>query len=462
MMIFYNVLSKKKEVFKPIKKGAVKFYTCGPTIYDFVHIGNLKTYIFEDILRRSLKYNGYKVKQVMNLTDVEDKIIKRAKAENKNISEVTGQFAEAFFEDVEKLNIEKAEVYPRATEHIKEMLDITAKLVKKGIAYKGKDNSIYFDISKFKNYGKLSNLKKKEILIGARIEADEYSKKEAQDYVLWKARKDDEPFWPSVFGDGRPGWHIECSAMSIKHLGKTLDIHAGAVDLIFPHHENEIAISESSTGKKFVNYWIEGEHLLVGNQKMSKSLKNFYTLKDIEAKGFNPLSFRYLILGTHYRRKLNFTWESLAAAENGLNNLYAVYAVLCEEAEKEKAVKLAKKKEVSGYEKIFKEAISDDLNAPKALAVAWKVIKDKKLSAKDKIRLIDLFDKVFGLKIRESVKQNQSAIPEEVEDLLAEREQARVNKQFIQADALRKKIEALGYTVEDTPEGPKAKLISQK
>jgi cysteinyl-tRNA synthetase len=461
-MIFYNVLSKKKEVFRPIKKGAVKFYTCGPTIYDFVHIGNLKTYIFEDILRRSLKYNGYKVKQVMNLTDVEDKIIKRAKAENKNISEVTGQFAEAFFKDVEKLNIEKAEVYPRATEHIKEMLDITAKLVKKGIAYKGKDNSIYFDISKFKNYGKLSNLKKKEILIGARIEADEYSKKEAQDYVLWKARKDDEPFWPSAFGDGRPGWHIECSAMSIKHLGKTLDIHAGAVDLIFPHHENEIAISESSTGKKFVNYWIEGEHLLVGNQKMSKSLKNFYTLKDIEAKGFNPLSFRYLILGTHYRRKLNFTWESLAAAENGLNNLYAAYAGICGEAEKEEAGKPARKKEVAGYEKIFKEAINDDLNTSKAFAVAWKVIKDRKLPAKEKIKLLDSFDKVFGLKISEGLKQSRSAIPKEVEDLLALREQARVNKQFIQADALRKNIEALGYTVEDTPEGPKAKMISQK
>ncbi len=462
MMIFYNVLSKKKEVFKPIKKGAVKFYTCGPTIYDFVHIGNLKTYIFEDILRRSLKYNGYKVKQVMNLTDVEDKIIKRAKAENKNISDVTGQFAEAFFEDVEKLNIEKAEVYPRATEHIKEMLDITAKLVKKGIAYKGKDNSIYFDISKFKDYGKLSDLKKKKILIGARIEADEYSKEEAQDFVLWKSRKADEPFWPSEFGDGRPGWHIECSAMSMKHLGKTFDIHAGAVDLIFPHHENEIAQSEASTGKKFVNYWIEGEHLLVGNQKMSKSLKNFYTLKDIEAKGFNPLSFRYLILGTHYRRKLNFTWESLTAAENGLNNLYIAYAALREEAEKEKMVKSIKKKEVAGYEKMFKEAVNDDLNTPKAFAVAWKVIKDKKLPAKDKIKLIDSFDKVFGLKIQESVKQSQSAIPEEITDLLAEREQARVDKQFIQADALRKKIEALGYTVEDTSEGPKVKLISRK
>lgn len=460
-MFFYNVLSRKKEKFKPLKNKMVKFYACGPTVYDFVHIGNLKTYIFEDVLRRALKYNGYKVKQAMNITDVEDKIIKRAKAENKNISEITEFYTEEFFKDIKKLNIESAEIYPKATEHIKEMLDIVKILMKEGAAYKGKDGSIYFDISKFKNYGKLSGLKKKEMLTGARIEADEYSKKEAQDFVLWKSRKDNEPFWPSPFGNGRPGWHIECSAMSMKHLGKTFDIHAGAVDLIFPHHENEIAQSEASTGKKFVNYWIEGEHLLVGGQKMSKSLKNFYTLKDIETKGFKPLSFRYFALGAHYRKKLNFTWEALKAAENGLENLYSASAEIREAAGKEKTAKSAKNKTASDYEKKFNEAISDDLNTPKALAAMWGAIRDKNLPALEKLNLLDMFDNVFGLRLRQNASRKKEAISKEVNDLMAERERFRVNKQFIQSDALRKKIEALGYAVEDTKNGPKAskKLI---
>src|SRR3989344_3059074 len=262
-MFLYNYLSGRKEAFKPLKGKQVNFYTCGPTVYDYAHIGNLRTFIFEDILRRSLKHEGYQVRQVMNLTDVEDKIIKRAKAEGVGIDVVTSRYSEAFFSDIKELNIEKAEVYPRATAHIKEMIDLIGKLIKKKLAYQGKDKSIYFDIAKFKNYGRLSGLNKRQIRTGARVEADEYSKNDATDFVLWKTNKPGEPFWKSPWGYGRPGWHIECSAMSMKYLGKSFDIHTGGVDLVFPHHENEIAQSEGATGKKFARFWLEGEHVLI-------------------------------------------------------------------------------------------------------------------------------------------------------------------------------------------------------
>ncbi len=277
----YNTLSRKKQVFRPLRDKKVGLYACGPTVYDYAHIGNLRTYIFEDVLRRTLKHNGYRVKQVMNITDIDDKIIKRSQKEKKNIYKITKPLTKIFFGDLRKLNIEKAEVYPRATAHIKEIIKLIQILLKKGFAYHGKDKSIYFKISKFKKYGRLSGLKKRELKIGARIEADEYNKNQARDFVLWKAKKQGETFWPSPFGNGRPGWHIECSAMSMKYLGNTLDIHAGAVDLIFPHHENEIAQSEAATGKKFVNYWVEGEHLSVDGRRMAKSLNDCYTLRDL-------------------------------------------------------------------------------------------------------------------------------------------------------------------------------------
>ena len=264
MIKFYNTLGRKKETFKPLKKKTVSLYACGPTIYDFAHIGNLRTYIFEDVLRRTLKYNNYKVKQAMNITDVEDKIIKKAREERKNIFEITKPYTKIFFDDLKKLNVKKAEVYPKATGHVNEMINLAEKLLRKKIAYKGEDGSIYFNISKFKNYGKLSRLEKRELKIGARVSADEYNKEQARDFVLWKITRSNENFrkikaeWPSPWGNGRPGWHIECSAMSAKYLNQPFDIHAGAVDLIFPHHENEIAQSEGATGKKFVNYFIEG------------------------------------------------------------------------------------------------------------------------------------------------------------------------------------------------------------
>ena len=317
MIKLFNTLSGKKEMFKPFKGKTAQIYTCGPTVYNYAHLGNLRTYVFEDILRRALEINGYKIKQITNITDVEDKIIKKARQEKKEISQITRPYEKIFFEDLEKLNIEKAERYPRATEHIKEIINLISVLMKKGFAYQVEDKSVYFKISKFKNYGKLSRLKKRRAV--GRIDSDEYKKDDVQDFVLWKSAKSNEPFWSSPWGAGRPGWHIECSAMSMKYLGKTLDIHAGGVDLIFPHHENEIAQSEAATGKKFSKFWIHGEHLLVDGEKMSKSLGNIFTLRDFEKNNVNFLAFRYLLLGTHYRKKLNFTWQSLKAAQNALS-----------------------------------------------------------------------------------------------------------------------------------------------
>ncbi len=449
MLKLYNSLTTKKEIFKPLGRNKAKIYACGPTVYDFAHIGNLRTYIFEDVLRRTLEYNGYKIKQAMNITDIDDKIIKKAEEKNKSFKEITEPFAKAFFKDIKKLNIEKAEFYPKATAHIGEIIDIIEKLLKKKFAYRGADGSIYFDISKFKNYGKLSRLKKREIKIGARIAADEYNKEEARDFVLWKAKKGGEPSWPSPWGDGRPGWHIECSAMSMKYLGSSFDVHAGGVDLQFPHHENEIAQSEAATGKKFVNYWIHGEHMMINNRKMSKSLGNFFTLNDLESKGFDPMAFRYLVLTSHYRSKLNFTWKSLEAAQNALRNLTDN---LRQTIDGQRPAATGKKTE--NYEKRFLASVNDDLNTPKAMAVLWEATKDKKLSAESKKRLVMKFNKVLGLKLN---GPKPAKIPENIRQMADEREKMRINKQFIQADALRKKIESLGYNIEDTPFGPKVR-----
>ena len=458
MIKLFNTLSGKKEIFKPFKGKTAQIYTCGPTVYNYAHLGNLRTYVFEDILRRALEINGYKIKQITNITDVEDKIIKKAQQEKKEISQITRPYEKIFFEDLEKLNIEKAERYPRATEHIKEIINLISILVKKGFAYQSEDKSIYFDISKFKNYGKLSGLKKRQIpacqqagkSVG-RIDSDEYKKDDAQDFVLWKSAKSNEPFWSSPWGAGRPGWHIECSAMSMKYLGKTLDIHAGGVDLIFPHHENEIAQSEAATGKKFSKFWIHGEHLLVDGEKMSKSLGNIFTLRDFEKNNVNFLAFRYLLLGTHYRKKLNFTWQSLKAAQNALNNLYEFFRASNKSASiSQNQHKSASKK----YEKLFLTAINDDLNTPKALSVLWKIIKEKNLPGREKRRLLIDFDKVLGLGLKDIRPKKTAIIPQKIKDFVQKRELLRNNKQFIQADALRKQIEKLGYLIEDTAFGP--------
>ncbi len=452
MLTLYNSLSHKKEKFKPLahrrsgqKVKTVRIYTCGPTVYDYAHIGNLRTYVFEDLLRRTLALDGYRVKQVMNITDVDDKIIKKALALRKPISAVTKPYTKLFFGDLEKLNIEKVEYYTPATANIKEMVALIKKLVARGFAYQGEDGSIYFDISKFKSYGKLSGLDRRELKSGARVSADEYGKDNAQDFVLWKAHKPGEPSWPSPWGAGRPGWHIECSAMSMKYLGETLDIHAGAVDLLFPHHENEIAQSEAATGKKFVRYWVHGEHLLVEGQKMSKSLHNIYTLRDLGNKGIEPLAFRYLILTSHYRSKLNFTWESARAAENALNSLREFLRHPSDNLVRAQAAY------IRNYEKKFSAFLNKDLNTPEALALTWKVVRDVKLSFKTKKELVLEFDKILGLGLA-AVKPLE--LPVKIKKLIAEREKLRTYKQFVQADGLRRQIELLGYKLEDTPGGP--------
>ncbi|HPX20994.1 MAG TPA: cysteine--tRNA ligase, partial [Bacilli bacterium] len=439
--------------FKPIKKGFVGLYTCGPTVYDFSHIGNFRTYIFEDLLRRTLEWNGFKVKQVMNITDVEDKIIKKAIEESKTISEITLPYTRIFFSDLKDLNIEKAAVYPRATKHVKDMLRMVQALVEKGFAYRGKDDSVYFEIDKFPEYGKLAGLDKVTLKSGARVESDEYDKEEARDFVLWKAMKPKEPSWPSDFGPGRPGWHIECSAMSMRYLGPHFDIHTGGVDNIFPHHENEIAQSEASTGKPFVNYWMHSEHLMVNGEKMSKSLDNFYTLRDIKERGFEPLAFRYATLTTHYRSKMNFTWEALEASQNALNNLRFEIAKLKMFAAESGRGSLDKENKFCSA---FTEAVNNDLNVPEALGIAWQVVKDDSLSSKQKLGLLLDFDNIFGLGLKNVKKP---VIPRKIKAIVKERELLRANQQFVQSDALRKKIEALGYKLEDTENGP---IVTEK
>ena len=441
----YNTLARKKEIFKPLHDKKAGFYTCGPTVYDAAHIGNLRTYIFEDVLKRVLIYNGYKVKHIMNITDVDDKIIKKTQSENKTIKEITEPLVKIFFSDLKNLNIEKAAAYPKATETIKEITRLISVLLEKGYAYKGNDGSIYFNVSKFKNYGRLSQLERRKIKSGARVSSDEYGKRQAADFALWKTTKPNEPSWPAPFGPGRPGWHIECSAMSMKYLGKSFDIHAGAVDLIFPHHENEIAQSEAATGKKFVNFWIEGEHLLVDGKKMSKSLGNFYTLNDIEKKGFNPLAFRYLILTSHYRSQLNFTWKSLEAAGHALNNLKQAIPNKIKN-EKNKPNPLLSRQ----LEEKFLKAANDDLNTPKALAILWEMVRHKGISSSQKQKLILKFDKVLGLGL---TRLKQSPIPAGVTALIAERNQLRKKKRWQEADKIRGQLEKIGWIVKDTNMG---------
>ena len=450
MIKFQNTLTRKKEVFKPIKKGKVGLYTCGPTVYDTAHIGNLRTYIFEDVLRRTFKYLGYEVNQVMNITDIEDKVINKAKRQKKKIGEVTRPYIKLFFSDLEKLNIEKAESYPLATDHIKEMIVLIKKLIQKKLAYQGDDGSVYFDISKFKTYGRLVGLQKIKIQDGARVSSDEYSKNEARDFVLWKAKKKGEPSWKSPWGEGRPGWSIECSAMSMKKLGESFDIHTGGIDNMFPHHENEIAQSEGATGTKFVNYWLHSVHLLVDGEKMAKSKKNFFALKDLEKKGFMPLSFRYLSLGTHYASRSNFTWSALSSAESGLWNLWRELGRLKFLDSKDKFK--GSKKVTSMFKKEFREAVEDNLDIPRGLSLMRQVITNQDMSPKEKRDLVFKMDEVFGLDLKYTDQLYK--IPIGVKTLVTGRELLRHSQQFVKGDTLRRKIESLGYEIEDTSYGP--------
>ena len=460
----YNTLTRKKGIFKPIKGKIVKIYTCGPTIYDFAHIGNFRAYICSDILKRYLKYSGFKVKHVMNITDVDDKTIKGANKEGISLKEYTQRYEKAFFEDLVTLNIDKADVSPRATEHIKIMVNIIKKLLKNKIAYQSEDGSIYYKISKFKDYGKLSHTKITELKEGARVNQDSYEKDELKDFALWKAydKEDGNVFWNAEIGKGRPGWHIECSAMSMKYLGEHFDIHAGGIDLVFPHHENEIAQSEVFTKKKFVNYWFHNEHLLVDGHKMSKSLGNFFTLRDLLNKGYNPKAIRYLLLSAHYRTQLNFTEESVKAAENSVQRLND-FIIKLKEAKRgieNKNIDGLIKKAKNGFEK----AMDDDLNISAALSHVFELVKEintlimenkiGKNNSKKIISLMNVFDKVLGI-----LEEKEEKLGRELKKLIDERENARKEKDFARADKLRNELKEKGIILEDTKEGVRWKRV---
>ena len=462
MLKLYNFLTRKVEEFRPIADKQVGLYTCGPTVYDYVHIGNWRTFVFEDILKRVLDFNGFNVYHIMNVTDIDDKIIKKAQEQKVDFGDVTKEYEGAFFESFGKLNIilepdepkdlgESAiRYYPRATEYIDEMITLIQRLLDRKIAYSAEDG-IYFSVEKFKDYGKLSGLSMANLKKGARINDDLYDKESWSDFALWKFPKEGEPRWPAPFGEGRPGWHIECSAMSMRLLGESFDIHCGGIDLLFPHHENEIAQSEAATGVKFVNYWMEGEHLLVEGEKMSKSLGNIYTLADLEKKGFDPISLRYLFLTAHYRSKLNFTWKSLEAARNALNNLKEEIAAW-DETGKEAWIGCAE------YEGRFKEAIDDDLDMPKALAVLWDLVKSD-LPTKPKHQSILIMDKVLGLGLGDIKK---AELPKGAKELMEKREELRKQGEFDESDKIRGDLLEMGVEVEDTPQGSKWKIKSKK
>jgi len=454
----YNTLTNSKEEFKPIKDNIVGLYTCGPTVYNYAHIGNLRTYIFEDILRRVLEYNGYRINHAMNITDVghlvgdgdggEDKLEIGAKRENKSPLEIAKFYEEKFFQDLKDLNILSPFSVAKATDTIKEQIEIIKILMDKGIAYQT-SLAIYFDVTKFPEYGRLAGQKLSEKTTQAREEVYvDKGKKNRQDFALWfflaGRYKNHILRWPSPWGEGFPGWHIECSAISRKLLGQPFDIHCGGVDHIGTHHTNEIAQSEAAFNVPLANYWLHGEFLVIDKKKMAKSEGTFVTLDNLKNKGFKPPQYRFLVLNTHYRRPLNFSWKAMETAKNGLEHLY----------NQVKKIGRIKGKINSGYKKKFLEKINDDLNIPQALAVVQDLLKSK-LSNKDKLATILDFDKVLGLKLAEAIKEKE--IPKEILELAEERLKMRQEKKWQEADKLRQKIKILGFEIEDTDEGYKIK-----
>lgn len=440
----YNTLSREEEIFKPLNGTSVGLYTCGPTVYDYPHVGNYRAYIFCDVLKRYLTYSGYNVNHIMNITNIDDKTIKNSILQNKKLKDITEFYTDAFFQDCNSLNIIPATKYTKATDYINEMVKIIEILLEKGFAYKTDGNSIYFDIKKFKQYGNLSNFKLEDLKENAkgRLSNDEYEKENAQDFSLWKAYEDSdgENYWDTSIGKGRPGWHIECSAMSMKELGESFDIHTGGVDNIFPHHENEIAQSECATGKTFVKYWMHNEHLMVDGKKMSKSLGNFYTLRDLINKDIKPLAFRYFVYSGHYRTKINLTIDGIMGSQISLLKIQNIYKNLGNE-----------RGEINkDYSIQFRNCMDDDLNTPKALAIMWNLVKDSNISNKDKKATLLDFDKVLGFGL-DQIKED--TIPEEVKILGEERKLSRENKDWSKSDELRNKIEELGYEIKDTENG---------
>ena len=466
---FYNTLAQELEIFRPLRDNTVRMYTCGPTVYNFVHIGNFRTFTFQDVLRRWLRYRGFLLNHVMNVTDVDDKIIANAAREGKSIEEYTASFTKAFFEDAAALRLEKPEHVAPATKHIGEMVKAVEELAKKGCTYTS-EGSTYFRISSFPGYGKLSHNDFTGIRPGARVDIDEYDKADARDFVLWKAKKGDEPSWPTPFGDGRPGWHIECSAMAMSYLGETLDIHAGGVDLVFPHHENEIAQSESITGKPFARFWLHAEHLHIESQKMSKSLGNFFTLRDLIDKGYEPETIRYLLISVPYRKKLNFTFDGLKAAARSIERLHDF------------ELRLASTRFLPGRNgalsersreaiRQFEEGMDDDLNTAEALAAIFEYVRTVNTAIDanefceenrwEAAKVLETFDSVFDVlkpsngQSANSSEDSAAAPPadDRIEILIAERNAAKKAKDFKRSDEIRASLLDQGIILEDTKDG---------
>ena len=465
----HNTLSGKIEPFVPLVTGEVRMYTCGPTVYDYAHVGNFRTFVFQDILRRYLKQRGLKLVHVMNLTDVDDRIIANAAAAKMGIREYTEKYVQAFFADCKALSIESPEHWIRATDHIQEMVQLIERLQQKSFTYES-EGSIYYRIAKFPEYGKLSKIDLTGIQAGARVDNDRYEKESARDFALWKAPKPGEHFWETKIGRGRPGWHIECSAMAMMYLGETLDIHTGGIDLAFPHHENEIAQSEGATGKPFVRYWVHAEHLLVEGEKMSKSLGNFFTMRDLYAKGYKPSALRYALASVPYRRQLNFTFDGLTQAANSVERLRTF------------ADRLKQGKFPAGSPAGFKErvekaidgldaALSDDLNTAMALASAFDLLREANIAMdggtfgqEDAIatrKFLAAFDEVFSViadddadKLKELGYSRKGGLSDpEIEALVAERQAARHRRDFAKSDEIRKKLAEHGIILEDIKDG---------
>jgi len=471
---FFNTLGRRLEPFAPGAAGEARLYTCGPTVYNTAHIGNLRTFLFEDLLKRALSFLGYRVTHVMNLTDIDDKTIRGAQEKGVPLDEFTAPYIETFFADIDRLGVERADVYPRATRHVPEMIAMIEALVARGFAYVS-DGSVWFRIAADDDYGKLSGFRLDEARQGERVASDEYEKEDVRDFVLWKGAKPGEPSWDSPWGPGRPGWHIECSAMSAKYLGETFDIHCGGVDNIFPHHENEIAQSESAHGRPFVRTWLHSEHLVVDGQKMSKSLGNFYTLPDLLAKGCSPRALRYLLISVHYRQKLNFTFAGVDAATSASKRLDEfVFRVRNARAAGDTSERLQRR--VEALLDGFGESLADDLNVSSALAALFDFVRDVnvmvdrgELGAGDVERVLSALqrvDSVLGVIFFEDRSGAGGAAAAagptdaEIEAAIVERREARARRDFARADAIRTELAAQGVVLEDTAQGTRFKRSS--
>ena len=455
----YNTLTRRLELFTSLEAGHARVYTCGPTIYDFSHIGNFRTFLFEDILRRALRLFGYRVTQVMNLTDVDDKTIRGASQAGLPLREYTDRYAAAFFEDLDTLRVERAEHYPRATDHIPGMVELVRRLEQAGRTYRS-EGSVYYRIATFPGYGKLSGVRPDANLAGARVDVDEYEKEDARDFVLWKAAKPGEPAWDTELGRGRPGWHLECSAMSMEALGESLDIHCGGVDNIFPHHENEIAQSEGASGLPFARFWLHAEHLLVEGEKMAKSLGNFFTLRDLLERGYDPLAIRYLLISVPYRQKLNFTFDGLHAATQALERIANTLRRFAHTPPPSGAGALAPE-QVVGFRERFRAALGDDLNTARAVAELHDLLRAVNTALDgggisgtvrgDLEQAVAEVDAALG--VVPTAAPASADGDAEVAGLVEERTAARAARDFARADAIRARLAELSVVIEDTPHG---------